>query len=103
MNERTKNIICYVLSTIIVGSITTILVIYPLGFMLFLVALLGLCILTFIVVWIKELLYDFFSSSYFHRACRKYISKNYKPMKMHKHLDFGRNSDIKSENINKDI
>lgn len=81
MNEKTKNILSWVLSILIVGSIITSFVIDPfnslIGFLCILLAILSLCLLSAIVAWVKDLLYEFFSSSYFQRGYRKYISKHY--------------------------
>ena len=81
MDEKTKNILSYILSILIVGGIITCLVIYPritlTWFFDIILAALGLLILCFVVVCLKGLLYDFFSSSYFEEIYRKYISKHY--------------------------
>ena len=81
MNEKTKNILSWVLSILFVGSIITSLVIEPrislavIGYIA--LGAFALLILSCMVSWLKELLYDFFSSSYFEEIYRKYISKHY--------------------------
>lgn len=81
MNEKTKNILSWVLSILFVGSIITSLVIEPrislavIGYIA--LGAFALLILSYMVSWLKELLYDFFSSSYFEKIYRKYISKHY--------------------------
>lgn len=60
MNEKTKNILSWVLSILIVGSIITSFVIDPfnslIGFLYILLAILGLWLLSAIVAWVKDLL-----------------------------------------------
>lgn len=81
MNEKTKNILSWVLSILFVGSIITSLVIEPrislavIGYIA--LGASALLILSYMVSWLKELLYDLFSSSYFEKIYRKYISKHY--------------------------
>lgn len=81
MNEKTKNILSWVLSILFVGSIITSLVIEPrislavIGYIA--LGAFALLILSYMVSWLKELLYDLFSSSYFEKIYRKYISKHY--------------------------
>lgn len=81
MNEKTKNILSWVLSILFVGSIITSLVIEPrislavIGYIA--LGAFALLILSYMVSCLKELLYDFFSSSYFEKIYRKYISKHY--------------------------
>lgn len=81
MNEKNKNILSWVLSILIVGGIIACIVIYPritlTWFFDIVLAALGLLILCFVVVCLKGLLYDFFSSSSFEKIYRKYISKHY--------------------------
>ena len=80
MNEKTKKIISYVLSVLIVGGATTYLVIDPNNFLdVFLCAILPIIILAFLgllVAVIADMLYEFFSSSYFDEIYRKYKSKH---------------------------
>lgn len=81
MNEKTKNILSWVLSILFVGSIITSLVIEPrislavIGYIV--LGAFALLILSYMVSCLKELLYDLFSSSYFEKIYRKYISKHY--------------------------
>lgn len=81
MNEKTKNILSWVLSILFVGSIITSLVIEPrislavIGYIA--LGAFALLILSCMVSLLKELLYDFFSSSDFEEIYRKYISKHY--------------------------
>lgn len=81
MSDKTKNIISYALSILIVGSTTIGIVVQPqitftvIGSIA--LGALALVVLLYIVTWLKELLYDFFSSSYFEKTYRKYISKHY--------------------------
>ena len=81
MNEKTKNILSWVLSILFVGGIITSLVIEPrislavIGYIA--LGAFALLILSYMVSCLKELLYDFFSSSYFEKIYRKYISKHY--------------------------
>lgn len=81
MNEKTKNILSWVLSILFVGSIITSLVIEPrislavIGYIA--LGASALLILSYMVSCLKELLYDLFSSSYFEKIYRKYISKHY--------------------------
>lgn len=81
MNEKTKKTLSYVLSILIVGSITICIVVEPqitftvIGSIA--LGVLTLLVLTYLVLWLKELLYDFFSSHYFQKVYRKYISKHY--------------------------
>ena len=95
MNEKTKNILSYALSILIVGGIITCIVIYPritlTWFFDIVLAALGLLILCFLVVCLKGLLYDFFSSSYFENVYRKYISKHYESRNQ---LSYERGSEI---------
>ena len=81
MNEKTKNILSYVLSILIVGGIITCFVIAPFTsfkvFGIILFSIIFLPFLFFTVVWVRESIYDFFSSSHFEEIYRKYISKHY--------------------------
>lgn len=81
MNEKTKNILSWVLSILFVGSIITSFMIEPRISLAIVKAIalgaFALLIPSYIVLWLKELLYDFFSSSYFEEMYRKYISKHY--------------------------
>ena len=81
MDEKTKNILSYVLSIMIVGSIITSFAIDPynstIGLLYILGAILGLCFLGYWVARVRDLLYEFFSSSYFQKVYHKYISKHY--------------------------
>ena len=69
MDEKTKNRLSCVLSILIVGGLTTCFVIAPrislTWFFDVVLAVLCLFILIFIAGWLKGLLYDFFSSSFF--------------------------------------
>lgn len=81
MNEKTKNIISYILSILIVGSITTCFIIAPydslLGlFWIFLTAI-GLALMLSIIKLVKDIVYEFFSSDLFQSTYRKYITKCY--------------------------
>ncbi len=82
MDEKTKKIISYVLSILIVGGITICWVIYPNNFLdVFLCVILPIIILAFLgllVAVIADMLYEFFSSSYFENIYRKYKSKHEK-------------------------
>ena len=82
MDEKTKNVLSYVLAILIVGGIITCIVVYPritlTWFFDIVLTALGLLILCFIVSWLKELLYDFFDSDYFEEIYRKYKSKQNK-------------------------
>ena len=79
MSEKTKNIISYVLSILIVGSTTIGIVVTPqISFAVIGALALGaliLLVLAYAVLQLKELLYDFFSSHYFQKVYRKYITK----------------------------
>ena len=79
MDEKTKNVLSYVISILIVGGATTYLVIDPNNFLdVFLCAILPIIILAFLgllVAVIADMLYEFFSSSYFDEIYRKYKSK----------------------------
>ena len=77
MNEKTKNILSWVLSILFVGSIITSLVIEPRVIGYIALGAFALLILSYMVSCLKELLYDLFSSSYFEKIYRKYISKHY--------------------------
>lgn len=82
MDERTKNILSYVLSILFVGGIITSFIIDTYNSLLFILfsvlIILSLFVLSGIVMWLKGLLYDFFSSNTFQKTYRKYISKHYK-------------------------
>lgn len=75
MSEKTKNIISYVLSILIVGGISICIVVLPqitftvIGSIAF--GALILLVLACVVYELKELLYDFFSSHYFQKVYRK--------------------------------
>ena len=77
MNEKTKNILSYALSILIVGGIITCLVIYPritlTWFFDIVLAVSGLLILCFVVVCLKGLLYDFLAAI----ILRRYIANTY--------------------------
>lgn len=77
MNEKNKNILSWVLSILFVGSIITSLVIEPAVIGYIALGAFALLFLSYMVSLLKELLYDFFSSSYFEKIYRKYISKHY--------------------------
>lgn len=81
MNEKTKNILSWVLSILIAGGIITCFVIAPFTsfkvFCVILFSIIFLPLLFFTVEWVRESIYDFFSSSYFEKIYRKYISKHY--------------------------
>ena len=77
MNEKTKNILSWVLSILFVGSIITSLVIEPRIIGYIALGAFALLILSCMVSCLNGLLYDFFSSSYFEKIYRKYISKHY--------------------------
>ena len=80
MNEKTKKILSYVLSILIVGGATICIVIDPNNFLdVFLLIILPIIILAFLgllVAVIADMLYEFFSSSYFDEIYRKYKSKH---------------------------
>ena len=80
MDEKTKKIISYVLSILIVGGVTTCFVIDPnKGLDIILWIILPIIILAFLgllVAVIADMLYEFFSSSYFDELYRKYKSKH---------------------------
>ena len=80
MDEKTKNILSYVISILIVGGATTYCVIDPNNFLdVFLWIILPIIILAFLgllVAVIADMLYEFFSSSYFEDIYRKYKSKH---------------------------
>ena len=79
MDEKTKNILSYVISILIVGGATTYCVIDPNNFLdVFLWIILPIIILAFLsilVAVIADMLYEFLSSSYFEDIYRKYKSK----------------------------
>ena len=79
MDEKTKNVLSYVISILIVGGATTCLVIDPNKFLdVFLWIILPIIILAFLcilVAVIADMLYEFFSSSYFEEIYHKYKSK----------------------------
>lgn len=81
MDEKTKNILSYVISILIVVGITTCFVIDTrttlTWFLDIVLAALSIFVPFFTVFWLKELLYDFFDSDYFEEMYRKYISKHY--------------------------
>ena len=80
MDEKTKNILSYVISILIVGGATTYCVIDPNNFLdVFLWIILPIIILAFLgilVAVIADMLYEFFSSSYFDELYRNYKSKH---------------------------
>ena len=82
MDEKTKNILSYVISILIVGGATTYCVIDPNNFLdVFLWIILPIIFLAFLgllVAVIADMLYEFFSSSYFDELYRKYKSKHEK-------------------------
>ena len=79
MNEKTKNILSYVISILIVGGATTYCVIDPNNFLdVFLWIILPIIILAFLgilVAVIADMLYEFFSSDQFEEIYRKCKSK----------------------------
>ena len=79
MSEKTKNILSYVISILIVGSTTIGIVVTPqISFAVIGALALGaliLLVLAYAVLQLKELLYVFFSSHYFQKVYRKYITK----------------------------
>ena len=79
MDEKTKKILSYVISILIVGGATTYCVIDPNNFLdVFLWIILPIIFLAFLgllVAVIADMLYEFFSSSYFDEIYRKYKSK----------------------------
>ena len=79
MDEKTKNILSYVISILIVGGATTYCVIDPNNFLdVFLWIILPIIILAFIgilVAVIADMLYEFFSSDQFEEMYHKYKSK----------------------------
>ena len=81
MSEKTKNILSYVISILIVGSTTIGIVFEPqISFTVIGAIALGvllLFVLACVVYELKELLYYFFSSQYFQKAYRKCITKHY--------------------------
>ena len=81
MNEKIKNILSWILAILFIGSITISFIIAPFtSFKVFGVILFSIIFLPlyfFIVVWIRESIYDFFTSNYFQKKYRKYISKHY--------------------------
>ena len=81
MNEKNKNIISYILSILIVGSIITCFIVAPynslLGLLWIFLSAIGLAFLTFIVKLVKDILYEFFSSNLFQSIYRKYVTKCY--------------------------
>ena len=81
MDEKTKNILSYILSILFVGSIVTCLVINPyvclMSCFFTILAIFGLFFLIYIVKCVKKQIYDFFSSNYFQKNYRKYIYKHY--------------------------
>ena len=81
MNEKTKNILCYVLSFLINGGIITSFIIDPCKSLevLFwiILAIIALAFLGVLVAFVADILYKFFSSSSFEKIYRKYISKHY--------------------------
>ena len=79
MDEKTKKIISYVLSILIVGGATTCCVIDPNNFLdvfLWIILIIILAFLGLLVAVIADMLYEFFSSSYFENIYRKYKSKH---------------------------
>ena len=90
MNEKNKNIISYILSILIVGSITTCFIVAPynslLGLLWIFLSAIGLALLTFIVKLVKDILYEFFSSNLFQSIYRKYVTKCYESKEI---LEFG--------------
>lgn len=81
MDEKTKNIISYVLSILIVGGIITSFIIDTyislIGLLCIVLVILCLVIMIYIIEWLRGLLYDFFSSDSFQKVYCKYISKHY--------------------------
>ena len=79
MDEKTKKIISYVISILIVGGATTCCVIDPNNFLdVFFFIILPIIILAFLdllVAVIADMLYEFFSNSFFDEIYRKYKSK----------------------------
>ena len=73
MNEKTKNILSWVLSILFVGSIITSLVIEPRVIGYIALGAFALLILSCMVSWLKELLYDFLAAV----ISRRYIANTY--------------------------
>lgn len=81
MSDKTKNIISYVLSILIVGSTTIGIAVAPqITFTVIGSIALGaltLVVLLYIVIWLKEIIICLFSSHFFQKVYRKYITKHY--------------------------
>lgn len=81
MNEKTKNILSWILAILFIGSIIISFVIAPFTsfkvFGVIIFSIIFLPFLFFIIVWVRDSIYDFFSSNYFQKKYRKYISKHY--------------------------
>ena len=77
MNEKTKNILSWVLSILFVGGIITILFVNPCIF-LYIIGAVGLLFLFGAMVYVvKTVLYDVISKACSQEQYRKYISKHY--------------------------
>ena len=79
MDEKNKNILCYILSFLINGGIITSFIIDPRQsievFFWIILALIAVAILCVLVAFVADILYEIFSSSYFDELYRKYKSK----------------------------
>ena len=80
MDENTKKIISYVLSTLIVGGIMASFIIDPRKsievFFWIILAIIAVAFLCVLVAFVTDILYEIFSSSYFNELYRKYKSKH---------------------------
>ena len=76
MDEKTKKIISYVLSTLIVGGIMASLTIDPYNGLVALLAIILLALQCILIVFVAKLLYNISSSNYFQKKYRKYKSKH---------------------------
>ena len=76
MDENTKKIISYVLSTLIVGGIMASLTIDPYNGLVALLAIILLAFQCILIVFVAKLLYNIISSNYFQKKYRKYKSKH---------------------------
>lgn len=81
MNEKTKNILSWVLSILIVGSIITSFVIDPYNSLicclLIAAAIIALVVLGCICHGVKHLMYEIVNSRKFQRLYRRYVNKHY--------------------------
>lgn len=80
MNEKTKDILSYVLSILIVGSIITYFVINPynslVGLLWIFLTIISLAFILSIIKAVKDIVYEFFSSNLFQRIYHKYVTKS---------------------------